>query len=108
MLTSGTNMNIKLNVKDFVWKKEASGDIIGELTLNNHRAFQRTFTPADTTLTIDNSETNNYGIFTWIASNQNYDLGGTSHEFQCHTISEKNILSIPPKSHKIIARLLHI
>jgi hypothetical protein len=93
-LTSGTN----LNVKDFVWKKEASGDIIGELTLKNHYAFQRTFTPTDTTLTIDNSETNNYGIFTWIASHQNYALRGTCHMFECHTLSEKTFFLFHQKS----------
>jgi hypothetical protein len=103
-------MNIYLDINDFVWKiDEYSKDYIGELVLNNHKKFQKTFTPKDLTLVIENKSTGTVGYFHWFASHQNNFSRefATDHEFVCHTLSEKNIIMTPLGSHKIRAILRH-
>lgn len=99
-------IEIELDINDFVWKiDEYSKDYIGELVLNKHPKFEKTFTPRDLTLLIVNKSTGNAGAFSWFSSFQN----GLhcDHQYVCHTLLEKNTVMIPPKSHKIRAILRH-
>jgi hypothetical protein len=98
-------MNIELNVEDFVWKVEPTGDYIGELFLNSHPKFQKTFTPKDLVLMIDNKKTQKYGIFPWFSSQQ---VGlSMDHMYKCHTLVESNLIMIPSSNYDIIAILRH-
>lgn len=103
-------MNIYLDISDFVWKiDEHSKDYIGELVLNNHTKFRKTFTPKDLTLVIENRSTGTVGYFPWFASHQNNFSRefAMDHEFVCHTLCDKNIIKLPPTTHKIVAILRH-
>ena len=92
-------MVIQLNVKDFEWKKEKQGIIIGELTLNKHPKFPLGFIPSKTTLTIDNTETNNYGVFVWSQLTQNPDYSA-HHIYFCREIRAlNNVKGLPSPSH---------
>lgn len=101
-------MNVQLNVEDFVWKVEPTGDYIGELFLFSHPKFQKTFTPKDLVLMIDNKKTQKYGIFTWFSSQQ---VGGSfviDHMYKCHTLVDgNNIIKISSPYYNILAILRH-
>jgi len=96
-------MNCHLPTEDFVWKVEPTGDFIGELFLNGHPRFQRTFTPRDLILTIENKKTSTYGIYSWFSSQQ--VAGG--HMYKCHSIVMNGIITIPAFSYEILAILRH-
>jgi hypothetical protein len=96
-----------LDINDFVWKiDEHSKDYIGELALNHHPKFQKTFTPKDLTLVIENKSTETVGYFSWFASLP--DGLHCDHQYICHTLLEKGIILIPPHKHKIAVILRHL
>lgn len=99
-------MNIYLSTEDFVWKVEPTGDFIGELFLNGHPRFQRTFTPKDLILTIENTKTSTDGIYSWFSSQQ-MASGKIDHMYKCHSIVMNGIITIPPFSYEILAILRH-
>ena len=99
-------MNIHLPTEDFVWKVEPTGDFIGELFLNGHPRFQRTFTPKDLILTIENEKTSTDGIYSWFSSQQVAN-GQIDHMYKCHSIVMNGIITIPPFSYEILAILRH-
>ena len=99
-------MNIHLPTEDFVWKVEPTGDFIGELFLNGHPRFQRTFTPRDLILTIENKKTSTYGIYSWFSSQQTGGFG-MDHMYKCHSILKNGIITIPALSYEILAILRH-
>jgi len=100
-------MNIHLPTEDFVWKVEPTGDFIGELFLNSHPRFQRTFTPKDLILTIENEKTSTYGIYSWFSSQQTGGSFQIDHMYKCHSIVRNGIITIPALSYEILAILRH-
>lgn len=99
-------MNCHISTEDFVWKVEPTGDFIGELFLRGHPRFNRTFTPKDLILTIENKKTSTYGIYSWFSS-QSMASGQMDHMYKCHSIVMNGIITIPALSYEILAILRH-
>lgn len=78
-------MNIHLDVNEITWSREEGPEgpySLGELSVAIHPKFQKTWTPEDVTLVVENKATGKFALFTWHQAFLYEEYGCSRHTYK--------------------------